>query len=167
MKKYSLRLCSVRINFNQARQKKFLLYIYTVKFIWSAIMPVIIEYVVEREGMEKAIFASKTEADAYDKLLDTADNLVQLLTKSALLKESQIQELAIYLAKNRDSLITALAHKRKPTTNKATQDSSTDKKDKKVKLAPQSLLDIVIEPDDEASVSNTGETIDQSSEAAA
>ncbi|MGL4714760.1 MAG: YebG family protein, partial [Aeromonas sp.] len=42
-------------------------------------MAVEIKYVVVREGVEKMTFASKKEADAYDKLLDTADELITLL----------------------------------------------------------------------------------------
>lgn len=42
-------------------------------------MAVEIKYVVVRGGVEKMTFASKKEADAYDKLLDTADELMTLL----------------------------------------------------------------------------------------
>ena len=37
-------------------------------------MPVVIKYVVERNGVEKMTFSSKAEADHYDKLLETAEN---------------------------------------------------------------------------------------------
>ena len=36
-------------------------------------MAVEVKYVVIREGEEKMSFTSKKEADAYDKMLDTAD----------------------------------------------------------------------------------------------
>lgn len=45
-------------------------------------MAVEIKYVVIREGEEKMSFTSKKEADAYDKMLDTADLLDTWLTNS-------------------------------------------------------------------------------------
>ena len=36
-------------------------------------MAVIVKYVVERNGEEKMTFTSKSEADAYDKMLDMAE----------------------------------------------------------------------------------------------
>ncbi len=44
-------------------------------------MAVIVKYVVERNGEEKMTFTSKAEADAYDKMLDMADELFELLGK--------------------------------------------------------------------------------------
>ena len=38
-------------------------------------MAVIIKYIVERKGVEKMTFTSKKEADAYDKMLDSADQI--------------------------------------------------------------------------------------------
>ncbi|TBR42777.1 hypothetical protein CBF23_006255 [Marinomonas agarivorans] len=129
-------------------------------------MPVTVEYAVEREGMEKVTFSSKTEADAYDKLLDTADSLSQLLDKSALLQPKQVQELAFYLAHNRDPLINALAQRRKTVTSKPAPTNNSRNK-KTTKPAPQELLDIVIEPDEEAAIKNAAESVDKSNEAAA
>jgi uncharacterized protein len=45
-------------------------------------MAVEVKYVVIREGEEKMSFTSKKEADAYDKMLDTADLLDTWLTNS-------------------------------------------------------------------------------------
>jgi uncharacterized protein len=45
-------------------------------------MSVEIQYVVVRDGVEKMTFASKKEADAYDKMLDLADNLGEWLKMS-------------------------------------------------------------------------------------
>ncbi len=50
-------------------------------------MAVIVKYVVERNGEEKMTFTSKAEADAYDKMLDMADELFELLGKSALIED--------------------------------------------------------------------------------
>ncbi len=44
-------------------------------------MAVEVKYVVIREGEEKMSFTSKKEADAYDKMLDTADLLEHLADK--------------------------------------------------------------------------------------
>lgn len=71
----------------------------------DAIMAVEIKYVVVRGGVEKMTFASKKEADAYDKLLDTADELMTLLAGAPVQLTSEQQEsLAFYLAEQRDIL---------------------------------------------------------------
>ena len=68
-------------------------------------MAVEIKYVVVRGGVEKMTFASKKEADAYDKLLDTADELMHLLAGAPVRLEPEQQEsLAFYLAEQRDLL---------------------------------------------------------------
>ena len=43
-------------------------------------MAVEVKYVVIREGEEKMSFTSKKEADAYDKMLDTADLQITIPT---------------------------------------------------------------------------------------
>ena len=83
-------------------------------------MAVIVKYVVERNGEEKMTFTSKAEADAYDKMLDMADELFELLGKSDLVEdESKQEELAMYLAKNKEEVLYALGAKRKPAPKKA------------------------------------------------
>lgn len=68
-------------------------------------MAVEIKYVVVRGGVEKMTFASKKEADAYDKLLDTADELMTLLAGAPVqLAPEQQESLAFYLAERRDLL---------------------------------------------------------------
>jgi len=113
-------------------------------------MPVIIKYVVERDGIEKMTFASKAEADAYDKLLDTADDISQLLSSSHLLTdETQVDTLSMYLAQNKETLLQALGSKRK---SKPTAKSSSTQ-DQQMSLDAsnnhQDLEDLVIEKDDE------------------
>lgn len=89
-------------------------------------MAVIIKYVVERNGAEKMTFTSKTEADAYDKMLDTADELGRFLTASSLVTdEQQVEALALYMAQNKDDLLVALGAK-KPAVK-------TDKNEKATK----------------------------------
>ncbi|MGI5310316.1 YebG family protein [Rheinheimera sp. WS51] len=79
-------------------------------------MAVIIKYVVERNGAQKMTFTSKAEADAYDKMLDTADELTEFLSASELMTdEQQIDALALYLAQNKDEVLIALGAKKKPT----------------------------------------------------
>ena len=69
-------------------------------------MAVEIKYVVVRGGVEKMTFASKKEADAYDKLLDTADELMTLLAGAPVqLAPEQQESLAFYLAEQRDLLL--------------------------------------------------------------
>lgn len=105
-------------------------------------MPVVIKYVVERNGVEKMTFSSKAEADQYDKLLDTAENLEDLLRESDVLQDEQaLSQLAMYLAENKDELLSAVGNKRKASTKKASKTPSKPK-------SPAPLLeDLVIEPD--------------------
>ncbi|KZM43001.1 hypothetical protein OA92_09465 [Marinomonas sp. SBI22] len=113
-------------------------------------MPVIIKYVVERDGIEKMTFASKAEADAYDKLLDTADDISQLLTDSRLIeKDSQIDALSMYLAQNKEQLLQALGSKRKAKTS--TKPNQTHESQIPLEAASnsQDLEDLVIEKDDD------------------
>ncbi|MGS0675549.1 YebG family protein [Shewanella sp. 0m-4] len=68
-------------------------------------MAVVTQFVVVREGVEKMTFTSKKEADAYDKMLDIADNLIPFLSKSDLgLEEVNIEKLSFFLAENKDDL---------------------------------------------------------------
>ena len=62
-------------------------------------------------------FASKKEADAYDKMLDLADNLGEWLQQAPLnLDDEQREGLSFFLAENKDALglICAAHHRRKP-----------------------------------------------------
>lgn len=76
-------------------------------------MAVVIKYIVERNGVEKMTFTSKAEADAYDKMLDTADELASFLNASSLLAdEAQTESLALYLAQHKEALLVALGAKK-------------------------------------------------------
>jgi len=89
-------------------------------------MAVIVKYVVERNGVEKMTFAAKSEADAYDKMLDMADDLFSLLAQSQLVTDEQQQEqLAFYLAQHKDELLQALGAKAK-TVKKEKNEQSTE-----------------------------------------
>lgn len=77
-------------------------------------MAVIVKYVVERNGVEKMTFAAKSEADAYDKMLDMADDLFLVLGASQLITDENMQEtLALYLAQHKDDVLQALGAKAK------------------------------------------------------
>ncbi|HEY4468774.1 MAG TPA: YebG family protein [Klebsiella sp.] len=68
-------------------------------------MAVEIKYVVIREGEEKMSFASKKEADAYDKMLDLAEVLNDWLVECPLiLDEEQRDSMAMWLAERKDTL---------------------------------------------------------------
>jgi dsDNA-binding SOS-regulon protein len=67
-------------------------------------MAVITRFIVVRNGVElDKVFEVKKEADAYDKMLDAADNLAAFIKQSDLqvdLDTKTIEEVAICLAKN-------------------------------------------------------------------
>lgn len=93
-------------------------------------MAVIVKYVVERNGEEKMTFTSKAEADAYDKMLDMADELFELLGQSQLLEQEETQEaLAMYLAQNKEEVLYALgAKKRKASSSRQSSNSHSKTK---------------------------------------
>ncbi|WP_421856053.1 YebG family protein [Marinomonas sp.] len=114
-------------------------------------MPVIIKYVVERDGIEKMTFTSKTEADAYDKLLDTAEALYEILDESKLAGDhSQKEALSMYLAENKDSLLDILGNKKKsPQKPKKANKASSAQLDLAEAAPKKALEDLVIEPDED------------------
>jgi hypothetical protein len=63
-----------------------------------------IEYIVkDRNGVERLRTADKKAADAYDKVLENADRLAQLLREDDVLPslgDAELEELSIYLARN-------------------------------------------------------------------
>ncbi len=74
-------------------------------------------FVVIRNGAEVETFMDKKTADEYDKMLDMADNLCSLLDQSSLeLNEKSIEELSIFLAKNREPVLVALQAKKAAST---------------------------------------------------
>lgn len=72
-------------------------------------------------------FTSKADADAYDKMLDMADELFELLGKSDLLEDEGKQEdLAMFLAQNKEELLYALGAKRRPAPKKEKKLTAVD-----------------------------------------
>ena len=67
-------------------------------------MAVITRFIVVRNGVElDKVFEVKKEADAYDKMLDAADNLAAFIKQSDLeveLDTKTIEQVAVCLAKN-------------------------------------------------------------------
>ena len=94
-------------------------------------MAVEIKYVVIREGEEKMSFASKKEADAYDKMLDLAEVLNDWLVACPLtLDETQRDEMAMWLAERKETLHHILRSGKRPeaedgATGQASQDESS------------------------------------------
>lgn len=104
-------------------------------------MAVIVKYIVVRNGEEKMTFATKKEADAYDKMLDIADNLFDFLEKSDIkLNESTLEQISLYMAENRMELVPMLRGI-KPPAKKATPKPAAKKaapKPAAKKVAPAS-----------------------------
>ncbi|EGC6141246.1 DNA damage-inducible protein YebG [Salmonella enterica] len=68
-------------------------------------MAVEVKYVVIREGEEKMSFTSKKEADAWDKMLDTADLLDTWLEQSpVVLEDGQREALSLWMAEHKEVL---------------------------------------------------------------
>ena len=74
-------------------------------------------------------FSSKPEADAYDRMLDIADELFLMLGQSELIPdEQQREDLALYLAQQKELVIQTLNQKTK--NNKAPVADKEQSKDK-------------------------------------
>ena len=96
-------------------------------------MAVIVKYIVVRNGEEKMTFATKKEADAYDKMLDIADNLFEFLESSTVkLNESQLESISLFIAEKRDKLIPILRGQ-KPKAKQVKKTEQKEIKSKKVK----------------------------------
>lgn len=68
-------------------------------------MAVEIKYVVVKKGEEKMTFASKKEADAYDKMLDMAEAFTDWLAQQQPdMDESQAETLGLLLAEQKDAI---------------------------------------------------------------
>lgn len=89
-------------------------------------------YVVIRHGVEVQTFMEKKAADEYDKMLDIADNLTEMLKSVPFeLSEEVREELSIYLAKNREEVLVALQAKKakdpSPAPKKVANEKTVDK----------------------------------------
>jgi uncharacterized protein len=70
-------------------------------------MSVEIRYHVIRNGKEVAMYTTKKEADEHDKMLDIAERLTEFIaaTETFDVEESVLEELTLYLARNRMEVI--------------------------------------------------------------
>lgn len=94
-------------------------------------MAVEIQYVVVRKGEEKMTFASKKEADAYDKMLDMAEVFSEWLTSGPLaIDEQQGEALGLYLAENKDALQHIIRTGKMPEETGAKDDESAESEGK-------------------------------------
>lgn len=81
-------------------------------------MAVETKFVVVRKGEEKMTFASKKEADAYDKMLDMAEAFTDWLLQSKLqVDEVQAENLGLYLAEQKDAVQHILRTSKLPGVN--------------------------------------------------
>ena len=72
-----------------------------------------VEVVYRSSRDQERLFKDKAEADRYDKMLELAETLAEVLQKAVpSLKEEQVEELGIFMAKNRDAF--ARAFKNQP-----------------------------------------------------
>lgn len=69
-------------------------------------MAVVVKFIVVRDGVEKMTFTTKKEADAYDRMLDIADDLYDYIETAGLgIEEARLEELSLFLARNKDHVI--------------------------------------------------------------
>ena len=122
-------------------------------------MAVETRYVVIRTGksneeQEVMTFTDKREADEHDKMLDMADALFEVIQESNIeLSESQSEELSIYLAKKRESVLVALQAKKKSAT------TPTNKKIKTKNKSNEQQNDLLNEDECEISPKSLSETL--------
>ncbi|EAW1399274.1 DNA damage-inducible protein YebG [Salmonella enterica subsp. enterica] len=92
-------------------------------------MAVEVKYVVIREGEEKMSFTSKKEADAWDKMLDTADLLDTWLEQSpVVLEDGQREALSLWLAEHKEVLSTILKTGKLPSAQAVEKDAASKTK---------------------------------------
>jgi len=85
-------------------------------------------FVVIRHGVEVQTFMEKKAADEYDKMLDMADSLTEMLKSVPFeLTESIREELSVYLAKNREDVLIALQAKKAKTQSPVSKEKITEK----------------------------------------
>lgn len=94
-------------------------------------MAVITRYIVVRKGVElETVFDNKKDADAYDKMLDAAEQLAEFIKGSDLepsLEASLVDKISIYLAENAPA-VTKILKGIKPAAAKPPK-SKTDSAD--------------------------------------
>lgn len=137
-------------------------------------MAVETQYVVirtDRNNKEQEVmtFTDKRSADDYDKMLDMADAMFEVLHASSVeLSEQDCEDLSVYLAKQREDVLYALQAKKKTTTNKKTKPSTEQQKDllnpEQDEISTKSLSQTILESDEVANIDNAGDTKTKTSE---
>jgi dsDNA-binding SOS-regulon protein len=90
-------------------------------------MAVETKFVVVRKGEEKMTFASKKDADAYDKMLDMAEAFTDWLLQSELpFDEAQFENLGLFLAEQKDAVQHILRTSKLPELQPAAKAAAAD-----------------------------------------
>lgn len=123
-------------------------------------MAVQTRYVVirtDKQNKEQEImtFTDKRAADDYDKMLDMADSLYPLLEQSGLdIQDAQLEELSIFLAKQREDVLVALQAKKKPSSSKTPKAIKKSDKNK-----DDNQADLLQDEEEQISVKSLSETL--------
>ena len=95
-------------------------------------MAVETHYVVVRKGEKKMTFASKKEADSYDKMLDLAEAFTDWLLQSGMqMDETQAENLGLYLAEQKETVQHILRTSKLPVLTAAADKTESDAADTK------------------------------------
>ncbi len=87
-------------------------------------MAVIVQYIVERNGIQKMTFDNKKEADAYDKELEISEEMSVLLEQANIaIDDKHMEELCLFIAKNKEQAMTILKGS-KPKAEKSAKSAS-------------------------------------------
>lgn len=97
-------------------------------------MAVIVQYIVERNGVQKMTFTDKKEADQYDKMLDIAETLYDYIDAANLpLSEESLEPLSLFLAENSVEIGNLLKGSKpkkpkaaRPSKDEASKDNAAD-----------------------------------------
>lgn len=95
-------------------------------------MAVVVKFIVVRDGVEKMTFTTKKEADAYDRMLDIADDLYDYIETAGLgIEEARLEELSLFLARNKDHVMGLLKGSAPKDEGGPTEKTETSKPKKK------------------------------------
>jgi uncharacterized protein len=95
---------------------------------------VITKFIVVRDGVElDQVFVDKKEAEAYDKLLDAAQDLAALIRQGDLqigVDDKTIDEISVYMAKNAPAVVKILKNVKsvKPASKDAEKGAKVESK---------------------------------------
>lgn len=96
-------------------------------------MTIVTQYIVERNGKSMKTFASKRDADVYDKMLGIADDIYDFIEQVDMGVSELVREnLSLYLAENKDLVISILKGCKPSIEKTATQIDDNQKTDNKI-----------------------------------